>query len=454
MLNALIHNEKYREILLNCIVASKLGFEGDPFKLINYNNLLYPHGISKLVKSEREANYIVCDCSNENGNILLVSFALNKSMKEIFSKSRLVHSEIKDTEGKFQNFLYEQARKIPINCLIDKIVNNNCQIILTCEFFGASLAALVAIRILTSERIFKDKSKRDCLLCVSFGCPAFSDLKFQEFIDKDCKENFHFYTNEDDCLVETFDILLEYLTTNDDSVERDEIAKIGSILLNYFLGFSEMSEKYIDRLMKAVLNIRINEENKFKHFGSIFRFNASNIIAGDNKNVSLINKKSHFVRNYLNSLGLFLFKMKNPNITNKPSYKVAIFDEFIIHAQIKQVNPEDTLVENTFSVKILRDVINFYFHLKLCCNCVEFLINAEMVLYNNQNEELSYIMDNFKLSENREILFKFTIPDRCFNNQTKIKWKIFSHFNCTFLTNTKEFRKESVIIPFFYEEEQ
>ncbi len=148
---------------------------------------LYNHGIKKLVKSQKEAidvNYIICDCSNEQNKKLILSFGVTESMQDFLLNGQL-DGNIEGCDGKFHAGIYRRAKQIPLDYFIDKIINEDYQIVLTGCGFGASVAALVAVRILFNKEIVKEKTRKENILFIGFASPAFADLGFKYFIQKD-----------------------------------------------------------------------------------------------------------------------------------------------------------------------------------------------------------------------------------------------------------------------------
>jgi DNA-directed RNA polymerase subunit L len=227
----------YCQVLMNCIVANKLMIEKNPLKKINI--VKENHTIKRLIKSNEDVNYMICDCSDDSSKILLLSFGLTKSMEDFLLSYQFCDSGIKGVEDSFHTGLYLRAQNIPIHDIIDKILNENYEIIFTGYSLGACIAALVAIRIITHEKIFNDESKRNKVLFFGFGAPAFCNNQFKQFIEKECKENFHFYIHNRDHTIEIMNCLVDFCLSKKDIKSDNLEFKLGLQLIESVTNFSK-----------------------------------------------------------------------------------------------------------------------------------------------------------------------------------------------------------------------
>ena len=121
-------------------------------------------------------DYMICDCSYQNRKRLIISFGLNQSMEDF-----LIHFET--VEGYYHLGLYERAKRIPIKYFIQKVIYENYDLILTGDSLGASIAGIVTANILTHKAMSNQKDKRNQVLFVGFGSPAFGSRDFKKFVD-------------------------------------------------------------------------------------------------------------------------------------------------------------------------------------------------------------------------------------------------------------------------------
>ena len=402
----------YHQILLNSVIASCLVYEENPIKVINESRSGYSHTIKKLVKSQKDVidvNYMVCDCSTDNNNVLLLSFGVTKSMQDFFINFQLWEVEIEGVEAYFHFGLYQRAMQIPINFFIDKILNENYEIVLTGHSLGASVAALVTIRILASPKILSNRIKRNKVLCIGFGSPAFSDSNFKKFIEKDCKDNFHFYFNENDYVVELLNCFLNYLISNEKSEANDPFLKTAlELLISFSLGFSKLSFDKFKGILEASMNIKseICEYNeKYQYFGTILNFNEKEIVS--RKKIKKLTKDAMLdfkPDKYLKNLNLIL-KKKNKNLSEK---EVNRFDELDVPCFNFK---DDGNHENYFSIRLIQNAFDFDCFLTLNCKNIEYIVNSitnshkicsiDCITENTKNEKtFLYKFDNKLIRKN------------------------------------------------------
>ena len=315
---------------------------------------------------------MVCDCSTDNNNVLLLSFGVTKSMQDFFINFQLWEVEIEGVEAYFHFGLYQRAMQIPINFFIDKILNENYEIVLTGHSLGASVAALVAIRILTCSKLLKNKIKRNKVLCIGFGSPAFSDSNFKKFIEKECKDNFHFYFNENDHVVELLNCFLNYLISNEKLEANDEFLEIGlKLLIPFALGFSKLSFDKFKVILEASMSIKSIDE-KYQYFGPILNFNEKeNASRKKNKELTKDTWLDFKPDAYLKNFNL-IFRKKNKNLNAKEVNK---FEEL----DVPSFNFKDEIEKNhgvCYSIRLIQNVFDFDCFLTLSCKNVEYVVNS------------------------------------------------------------------------------
>ena len=193
---------------------------------------------------------MICDCSYQNRKRLIISFGLNQSMEDF-----LIHFET--VEGYYHRGLYERAKRIPIKYFIQKVIYENYDLILTGDSLGASIAGIVTANFLTHKAMSNQKDKRNQVLFVGFGSPAFGSRDFKKFVDNDkMKNNFYFYFNELDNSVNILDNLLNYFIKNENSSIDQTIVNDSFDILKHVLGFGDFSEKKLECLndrLKGIL---------------------------------------------------------------------------------------------------------------------------------------------------------------------------------------------------------
>ena len=430
----------------------------DPLKIINDTLGNCNHEIKSLVKSKKDAtdvNFMVCDCSNKNRKSLLLSFGINKSLEDFYLNCQLIDSSVEGVEGRFHAGLQRRANEIPINVLVKKVVEDDCEIVLTGQSFGASIAALVALRILSSDEIFKDKKKRKKILFIGFGSPAFSDLNIKKFVEREFKKNFYFYYNANDQnLVSLIDRFLHYFISNKDLKTNNPLVMVATELVKKILNESDKDENYIlDRIYSSEL-LEIQIENKnivngYQHFGNILNSNISNVqnvvefIESSISTDTIFFSQASFLRNFysvlinkLNTINGFRHLRK---VNRRPIYYLEDFD---ISETMKQIDTNEQ-INNSYSITIFKNIIfDHEIHMKLRCKNTEFITGAEFIIEDSSTFDSDYIEN----SKENEILISFTIPMTCDLNKKKVRARVKSHFKILDLHLIVNLKDAKVII--------
>ena len=418
---------------MDSIVSLKLLDEKDSLKAINtkfYKSL--NHGIHKLVKSNREAidiNYMICNCSNQT---LLISFGVTDSMKDfLINKTPTAHYN-DAIEGNFHTGLIQLANRIPISYFIDKICKNDYDIVLTGQSLGAAIAALVTIRILMSEEILKDHEKINSVMFIGFGPPAFSDLKFKEFIENRFKYNFNFLYDYDDESYELLDYLLNYLAVN---TENSKLTYLATDLIHRILGNQTLVKGLINEMIKHF--IKGTKANTYHHFGNTFTLNGTisaqtnlqnrkNLENFSNINLSLL-KDSYFQK--LTSI------ISKKNILNRTSPSIVdLFTDLNLNKMKQAIDTFD--VNDTFQVRIIKNILDWDIILYLNNEKYEFITNVEFATKGSKETFKGFILPSQKKNE---ISFRFIISNKMIDLEDNklLEFKIMSHFG-NLILNTSE----------------
>lgn len=115
----------------------------------------------------------------------------------------------------------KRSNQVPIDYFIEKIVNEEYDIVFTGHSLGAAVASLTTLRVLFDKRISQKIFKKN-ILCIGFGVPAFVDEIFKDSAEKDFKDNFHYYINKSDAVVEA--------TQNFSVFQKNHLIKLDPIL--------------------------------------------------------------------------------------------------------------------------------------------------------------------------------------------------------------------------------
>ena len=180
----------YVENLYSCIVASDLLKYKDPRNILEnsgkYNS--FNHRIARILKIEKSAelNYIIFDCSKNSKKIILISCGATETMIDKFfckprNFSKPLYGEPLLTENnelkcKINTGLYSLALRMPIDFLVEQIQVHNYEIVFTGISVGASLAAVVALLVLSKIGFNEDRTKMSKIQFIGFGSPWFAIL--------------------------------------------------------------------------------------------------------------------------------------------------------------------------------------------------------------------------------------------------------------------------------------
>lgn len=431
----------YCQVLMNCIVANKLMIEEDPLKKIN--TVKEKNTIKRLIKSKQDVNYMICDCSDDRSKTLLLSFGLTKSMEDFLLSYQFCDSGIKGVQGSFHTGLYQRAQNIPIHDLINLIINDDYEIIFTGYSLGACIAALVAIRIITHEKIFKDELKRNKVLFFGFGAPAFCNNQFKQFIEKECKNNFHFHIHNRDHTIKIMDYLVDYCLSKKDIMSDNLEFKLGLQLIESVTSFSK--EILTFQLLSA-LNFDLPNSKEYQYFGNIQifpninEFNLEKIII-DLK--TLLQRKSNdallkkFVTQWFSSPYDLFFKYYFGTLTeiiaktvysNQNSREIVqplkLFDSF---QNFKQMNEEDDLENNSYCIEIVKNVYDFDIYLRLCCKNAEMINDGCMHITTTDYESETIQKNSIRyIVEENQIIIRFTMRNTI--EGKKAKFELISNF--------------------------
>jgi hypothetical protein len=137
----------YSQILNNSIAACRAIFDSDetqegPIKVLN--SVITDHTITHVavsktytgaffddVDSNFSVKYMICKCLPiQNKSYLVISFGETQLMNDFLLFNQL-YGEIKDIEGNFHYGIHQKSLQIPIEFYVNKIVNENYDIIFT-----------------------------------------------------------------------------------------------------------------------------------------------------------------------------------------------------------------------------------------------------------------------------------------------------------------------------------
>jgi len=171
---------KYFKTLFQCTIISEIVYEEDPNKaLASENNKYLNHGIRSLCvsrtiddKKNKDSNldvkYMICDCSDDFQKKLIIGFRGTSSLQDFLVDINLI-GKINECEGRFHSGIYKRSKKIPIKHFIEKLINEEYEIIFTGHSLGAAIASLVTVQVLTQKAVLAGFEKK--VQFIGFGSP-------------------------------------------------------------------------------------------------------------------------------------------------------------------------------------------------------------------------------------------------------------------------------------------
>ena len=138
------HIPEYSKILNNSIAACRAIFDSDetqegPINVLNF--VMTDHTITHVAvsKTYNDANfsvkYMICKCLPiQNKNYLFISFGETQLMNDFLLINKL-NGEIEEIKGNFHYGIHQKSLQIPIEFYVNKIINENYDIIFTGKLF-------------------------------------------------------------------------------------------------------------------------------------------------------------------------------------------------------------------------------------------------------------------------------------------------------------------------------
>jgi hypothetical protein len=245
--------------LFQCSLISELIYADDPRKALESHQCNHlNHGIksfcvSKTIDDKRsesnfDVKYMICDCSKNNDEKrLIIGFRGTSSFQDFLVDLDLI-GQINECEGSFHSGVYKRSKKIPIKHFIEKLLNENYEIIFTGHSLGAAIASLVTVEVLTHKAVLVDSVIKNVQF-IGFGSPLVACSKFKKFIGK-YENNFHFYANENDIVPKLLSILSNAIHSKPEI--KDEVNN-NPDLINKFKKIIKILMNPFDTINKEIL---------------------------------------------------------------------------------------------------------------------------------------------------------------------------------------------------------
>ena len=275
-----IDTDQYSQILINCMAACSVIYEENPCKALsscNFNHEIEKVIMSKDIDGSLDIKYMICYCStSETNKQMLIAFCETKYMTDfIFDIQQ--YGEINGCDGGFHSSINLWSLQIPIDFLVNKIIDENFKITFTGYSLGASIASIVAVRLLFHE---KTKNKTDNIFFIGFGSPRFVSNEFKSFIDdnRELRERFHFYINERDPIFQLLDDLMDHLYLHQNLYSEPNVISNLKSFMEEFLSRTLNIKRHVG--VFANLNFKtdkIDNMQSFELFGSRYQSNGEAI---------------------------------------------------------------------------------------------------------------------------------------------------------------------------------
>jgi GTP-binding protein EngB required for normal cell division len=473
---------KYFQSLFQCSLISELIYADDPRKALESHQCNHlNHGIksfcvSKTIDDKRsesnfDVKYMICDCSKNNDEKrLIIGFRGTSSFQDFLVDLDLI-GQINECEGSFHSGVYKRSKKIPIKHFIEKLLNENYEIIFTGHSLGAAIASLVTVEVLTHKAVLVDSVIKNVQF-IGFGSPLVACSKFKRFIEK-YENNFHFYGNEKDIIPKLISILSSTIHSKPeikDQVDNnpDLINVLKKFIKKLMNPFDIINEEIIlSKIFNFAMPILAQTfVPAYEHFGKYFLIRDISYL-NDNKNIKSfkiensefreeINKikmnnidtlielyKLHSIKKYYEMLKPFFEKkINNLVINNGPvQLKHQVYENLFISKEFVKSKNEDLIrihdgdhmgkvdQNGSYEIKVYENRSHWELCITLSGKNIEYLIGSK--LFHNNG-----VYDLIKSESNRTdtIQYGFNI-EKIFSRQElksdskKFKLKLLSHFN-------------------------
>jgi hypothetical protein len=372
--------DNYPRTLLNCVIASEAIYEKDPYKVLNSDDYkTYNHTIKEIVVSKLDKNlqvkYMVCLCDVKQ---LIVAFGGTdmQKMADIIADASSLGTIVKHGKGQFHTGMFQRSEQIPVDFFIEKIVKEDYKVVFTGHSAGAALAGLVTNKVLKDKKM---NGKQRNVLCLAFGPLAFADTDFKIYIEEvqNFKENFHFYVNEKDFVVEIMSLASNFIKKN---LKKD-------MNLNEFVSLYKIGKiSKILNILSGVKNIAVEVIiPNYKHFGYLFHITEKGLLRDYNTEVSA--PPEDLVDDYFKNPNKIIVELKNHAIIN---YREKIINLLSSVIDTRSKNP---LVINPFkglniqnikcSITLVKNDLETDVCLNVDCYNVEYIIDAQLLYQSN-----------------------------------------------------------------------
>lgn len=507
-----LSDSDYYKTLLTCVAACKSIYAEQTLKELNkaeneedlnyrLNELNYKiqeAAVSQEIKIESfksdklDTKYMVC---YEIGKLLIVAVRGSQNLKDFLIDSQIIGYTIDNLPGEFHYGFSKRCLEIPIDYFVEKLLNDDYNIIFTGHSLGGAVAALLTCRLLFHEKVFNDPKLHKKVLCIGFGTPHFADKAFKEAAAK-FERNFHFYVHEEDAVVYLLDhIRFKGITkllsqlfggygysadTNFESVDNYEEFKEFYDLLesikdenqNEENEYSSSTSYIIPPLFPAPESVPIPEIApvplpipasviprlglpNYQHLGRFIYLKGGRDYEVSEYKFDILRGRAvsdHYMINYMKALTA-IYEGESMKIRNPNSIRVNDFSDLHL-PEAKKIQKssdigsscQDPKNWNKYAVRIKKNsaLLSLFdswkssdVHFSLCCQNAEYIIDASLVVSNEDSDPISYATREKPCTNS--LLLKYKVGNSyLFNKQggelklSKLKLLIITHFEQKF----------------------
>jgi predicted lipase len=222
------HFSHYERLLLSSVIVSEIIYDKKPIKKLNDDEFAnFNYYIDKATVKETEyVNYVEDSKMPITYPFKMKYLCCKKSKLMIvaFRGTKLTDADdlitdvdavavpfspdgspniVNDMGPKVHRGFLIRSTSVDIGYFVEKILDRDYKVVFTGHSLGAAIAALVAVKVLFHHRIKKEKSLREKVFFIGFGCPALGNSFFCDIVNRRCQNNFHFYVNKNDLVTTT-----------------------------------------------------------------------------------------------------------------------------------------------------------------------------------------------------------------------------------------------------------
>ena len=371
----------FSEILSDCSAACSGVYENSALSLISSS---FTHvGIEEIAPSKDidqslVTKYTIFDFSKTEDKRLLIVFQETEYMTGFLLNIQRF-GDINDCKGNFHSCISDWSLQIPIEYFLNKMINENYELIFTGYGLGASIASIVAARIIFNEKV---KQKIEKVLFIGFDSPPFVDDEFKSSIDKEVslKKRFHFYINEDNSKTQLLGFLLNILYADQKLYSKPESVDSLRSFMKDLLTNKISCENFHSSIIKDILkSFKDSMTPSFNLFGFLY-----------NKNCDKTNYETYWkstIKKFGKNLNQNLFTNFQPTFLELKNKITKSNKDNHNNIQVKDGSDKLSLPQITvgkFDVEFVVNELETDIFVTILCENKEFICNIILKLFDTK----------------------------------------------------------------------